>query len=1325
MRIAVVSTRSDGTDASRAARALHLEFRRLGHDSQMLVMAGAEEPFGIVALAVDASSAACTRRTAWEDANRRIAAESQLAGAAACRFSLPGPGYDLASHPIIRAAEIVSLHDVAGVVSPESVRALLEAGKPVVWTLHDRRPFTGGCHDPAGCTRFESDCAECPQLAPSATALARRAATHARELFDATRVTVVAPTRELANEARRSRMFGASRVHVVSHGGEGAPALLRIFEELAGESPRGDADRAGAGASPALAEVCGFLEWTEPSPPRQAVQRPQTRPPDVLWQADAGSSHRPSWSGHGASLGPEHDGIWDATKDLPGRQERAESQKLYEMAYHAGEVILEIGVHGGRSAVVELKGALAAARRRAPQLFGVDVDPSFVGRTLPVLERAGIAEHCLLYTGNLEGFLHDIPIVPTMVFVHGDHRHPGVKADLDRLAAWLAPGTPVLCHDYVGTEGVRRAVDEAVAAGGFTAAGLFGCSTLLVARGDPAQSPRGLPAEIFAETRTALLAAYERSSAGLPARSETAALATLRAHESLVPRTGPATSRAPWPRAAPPVAPLPPTLPSGRPWPKFSIVTPSFNQGAYVEETILSVLNQGYPNVEHIVVDGGSSDETVEVLARYRDRLALCIREPDRGQSHALNKGFARATGEILTWLNSDDMLAPGALAAAALAFDRAGADMVAGVCQIYEDGWLRDAHLTSCRDGLLPIDDLLDLERCWLAGQFFYQPEVFFTRDVWDRAGGFVDGSVHFSMDYDLWVRFALERARLHVIGRPLARFRAHPGQKTHTVDAYRPELEQVCARHLAQRPACPAGSGQQRRRGPLRVAMVNDLGFNLGAGIGHGRIALALTAAGHTVLPLAVHPDPLDAARRATPFADQILPRLRRMRPDVVVVGNVHSAGIEPGTVEEIAREFATVFTLHDAWMLTGRCAYRGGCERHLTGCDEKCPTAGEYPPLSPEAIGAAWRSKRRLLQGSSALALAANSKWMLEEIARVADAARADGDAPVRRARLLHLGLPLDVFQPRDMTVCREALGLPQDRFVILFSSSTVTDPRKGADHLVKALRQLRIPHALPVAIGRVADESALAHAGVHFTGYVHDPRVLAMLYSAADVFVAPSLEESFGQVLIEAAACGTPSVGYAVGGITDAIADGTSGLLARSVAPESLADAITELYEDAALRRQLGVWGRLHVENEFSLERSYHHAHGALADALSRAGVSMVPKISFPPGTRKLPKVEYLLAEPGHARRNGAANGEAPLLPGTLFPVMPADEPVETVVLRYFTGRLNEIRSERAPWYLRPSAWVTRMSRQLMRREVKRIQRPNGALDGRNGVTPEMD
>jgi GT2 family glycosyltransferase len=116
-------------------------------------------------------------------------------------------------------------------------------------------------------------------------------------------------------------------------------------------------------------------------------------------------------------------------------------------------------------------------------------------------------------------------------------------------------------------------------------------------------------------------------------------------------------------------APLPEVQPGGQPWPRVSVITPSYNQGEFTEETIRSVLLQGYPDLEYMIIDGGSSDASLEIIRKYEPWLAYSVSEPDRGQTHAINKGWMRATGGILAYINTDDCYLHGAIATAASAF--------------------------------------------------------------------------------------------------------------------------------------------------------------------------------------------------------------------------------------------------------------------------------------------------------------------------------------------------------------------------------------------------------------------------------------------------------------------------------------------------------------------------------------------------------------------------------------------------------------------------------------------------------------------------------
>jgi glycosyltransferase involved in cell wall biosynthesis/SAM-dependent methyltransferase len=231
--------------------------------------------------------------------------------------------------------------------------------------------------------------------------------------------------------------------------------------------------------------------------------------------------------------------------------------------------------------------------------------------------------------------------------------------------------------------------------------------------------------------------------------------------------------------------PFPDRLPSGRPWPKISVVTPSYNYGEYIEETIRSVILQGYPNLEYIVVDGDSTDHTKQILERYKAEISICISEPDEGQTDALNKGFRQATGDILTWLNSDDLHLPDTLKQVAIAFDTYRCDLVVGGCQLIQDrnrSVLKTHHCSLPVGQLspLPYRSMLDFGGDWLSGKFFMGPEVFWTRSAWESVGGMLNENLNFGMDYDVWLRMARKNMVCYHSPQTLAIFRIHDRQKT-----------------------------------------------------------------------------------------------------------------------------------------------------------------------------------------------------------------------------------------------------------------------------------------------------------------------------------------------------------------------------------------------------------------------------------------------------------------------------------------------------------------------------------------------------------------
>ena len=202
--------------------------------------------------------------------------------------------------------------------------------------------------------------------------------------------------------------------------------------------------------------------------------------------------------------------------------------------------------------------------------------------------------------------------------------------------------------------------------------------------------------------------------------------------------------------------------------PKVSIITPSFNQGEFIRETIESVLTQDYENIEYIVVDGASTDGTVDILKGYGDRIKW-ISEPDQGQSDALIKGFRISTGEILAWINSDDYYLPGAVAKAvnSLGKDRA-LGMVYGIgYNVDSKGNVIEAYPT----------ESFDLGRLALFN-YITQPAAFFRREAYFSVGG-VDRSLHYTMDYDLWMSIGRDFKVMH-LPEFFSATRLHPGAKT-----------------------------------------------------------------------------------------------------------------------------------------------------------------------------------------------------------------------------------------------------------------------------------------------------------------------------------------------------------------------------------------------------------------------------------------------------------------------------------------------------------------------------------------------------------------
>lgn len=233
--------------------------------------------------------------------------------------------------------------------------------------------------------------------------------------------------------------------------------------------------------------------------------------------------------------------------------------------------------------------------------------------------------------------------------------------------------------------------------------------------------------------------------------------------------------------------------------PRISVVTPSFNQAQYLEATMLSVLAQAYANLEYIVIDGGSNDGSRSIIERYADRLYYWCSEKDRGQYDAINKGFSKSTGEIMAWLNSDDIYLPATFQIVSEIFTQypqidwvttgypllLNSKGVAVSCMAMRGFSAKSFFKGECLAGTP-----------WFSTGFIQQESTFWRRSLWEKAGARVDDSLIFAGDFDLWARF-FASATLYSVCTPLACFRVHTAQKTHHMDRYLLEATSILKRH------------------------------------------------------------------------------------------------------------------------------------------------------------------------------------------------------------------------------------------------------------------------------------------------------------------------------------------------------------------------------------------------------------------------------------------------------------------------------------------------------------------------------------------------
>jgi glycosyltransferase involved in cell wall biosynthesis len=289
--------------------------------------------------------------------------------------------------------------------------------------------------------------------------------------------------------------------------------------------------------------------------------------------------------------------------------------------------------------------------------------------------------------------------------------------------------------------------------------------------------------------------------------------------------------------------------------------------------------------------------------------------------------------------------------------------------------------------------------------------------------------------------------------------------------------------------------------------------------------------------------------------------------VKPDIIHCHNLHGGYFDLRALPWLSRQAPLVFTLHDAWLLSGHCGHSLGCERWKTGCGE-CPDLSIYPPVRRDGTAYNWRLKKGIYS-ECRLYMTVPCQWLISKVEQ-SILARA-----IRETKVIPHGIDLSVFKPADKRIVRELLNLPSKSKVVLFSAASIhgnpwRDTEAMRESIAKTATSCLKEDLFFLALGEDRPDEWIGPARVHFVPFQEGPLSVARFCQTSDVYVHPATEDTFPNTVLEALACGTPVIATAVGGIPEQILEGTSGFLVPPRDSEAISRAMTVLLTDDALR-----------------------------------------------------------------------------------------------------------------------------------------------------------
>ena len=421
-------------------------------------------------------------------------------------------------------------------------------------------------------------------------------------------------------------------------------------------------------------------------------------------------------------------------------------------------------------------------------------------------------------------------------------------------------------------------------------------------------------------------------------------------------------------------------------------------------------------------------------------------------------------------------------------------------------------------------------------------------------------------------------------------------------------------------------------KRRGPelpRRILFLNDVGFQYGAGIAQARQLESIMSLGVEAGVLTWAHGNIQLENVATRPIDEnlwlgirqvnhleggkllsddaviagLLMEVARFDPEVVLVGNLHAARWPFRLLPAMRDIGCRVITfVHDAYLFTGRCGYPGNCQLYLSGCNETCPTATEYPALEPALIAGAWQTRREIFGGADPIEVVANSHWS----ARMFHTAMPSSP-PVPT---VELSAEAAIFRPGNKSAARKSLGLPDDKPIVLCAAVNFQETRKGG-------RQLR---EIIAALGDFVTFAAFGHnaheiPGLIGLGYHLEAAKLALIYQAADLFLGTATEEAFGQTVMEAQLCGLPVVAFEAGGVVEIVREGITGKLVRNGDAAAATAAIRAMLADPVFMASAATQARTYAVERFSTEAQAERWHRFLTMSVAGRDSSIVSTIGI--------------------------------------------------------------------------------------------------------------